>query len=141
MDSLQQTDDGDALVAELLQRFLGSGTTPAQPAGDAHMQHTSHNDDTSALEKTGVTHTVDISDNDDAFALEKKSSDQILSAVEIPTIRNPDEYEFLPGHYDVRYIISETSDEDQGTAYRVKLRSGEIETVINPGDVNRHATV
>jgi phage major head subunit gpT-like protein len=50
-------------------------------------------------------------------------------AVEIPSISNSDEYDFLPGHFDVRCIIGEATATTMEPLYRVKLRSGEIELV------------
>ncbi|KAE8394216.1 hypothetical protein BDV23DRAFT_180013 [Aspergillus alliaceus] len=48
-------------------------------------------------------------------------------AIEIPTISNIDEYEFLPGHFQVRCIISKATDTTNKPSYLVRLRSGETE--------------
>ncbi|KAE8328355.1 PHD/FYVE-zinc-finger like domain-containing protein [Aspergillus sergii] len=50
-------------------------------------------------------------------------------AVETPTISNSDEYDFLPGHFDVRCVISEAIETAKEPSYLVKLRSGETETM------------
>ena len=50
-------------------------------------------------------------------------------AVETPIISNSDEYDFLPGHFDVRCVISEAIMTTKEPSYLVKLRSGETETV------------
>ncbi|KKK24143.1 hypothetical protein AOCH_003486 [Aspergillus ochraceoroseus] len=51
-------------------------------------------------------------------------------AVEVPAISSPNEYEFLPGHFNVRYIKEEVSSEvNSEPSYTVKLDSGEIETI------------
>ncbi|PYH90192.1 hypothetical protein BO71DRAFT_444079 [Aspergillus ellipticus CBS 707.79] len=49
--------------------------------------------------------------------------------VEIPSTSTKDlsQYEFLPGHSDVRYVVSENSEADAGLSYQVKLQSGEVE--------------
>lgn len=52
-----------------------------------------------------------------------------LAAVEVPTIANSEEYELLPGHFDVHCVISEKIDNDEATSYQIKLRSGELQTV------------
>lgn len=52
-----------------------------------------------------------------------------MVAVEIhpPPESNLEEYEFLPGHFDVNYIIDETEELEPEPFYRVKLRSGEVQ--------------
>ncbi|KAE8379677.1 PHD/FYVE-zinc-finger like domain-containing protein [Aspergillus bertholletiae] len=50
-------------------------------------------------------------------------------AVEAPTISNSDDYDFLPGHFDVRCVISEAIETENEPSYLVKLRSGETETM------------
>lgn len=52
-----------------------------------------------------------------------------LAAVEIPAISNSEEYDFLPGHFDVHCVINEKLDQGVATSYQVKLRSGELQTV------------
>lgn len=54
---------------------------------------------------------------------------QELSAVELPTVADGDEYHFLPGHFDVHCVISEKSVLNAPESYQVKLRSGELLTV------------
>ena len=50
-----------------------------------------------------------------------------LPQIEIPFLADTHEYEFLPGHFEVRCVISETDSVNE--IYKVKLRSGETETV------------
>lgn len=52
-----------------------------------------------------------------------------LAAVEIPAVVNWEEYENLPGHSAVRYIISEEQDDDGDVVYKVRMRSSELQTV------------
>ncbi|RJE23625.1 hypothetical protein PHISCL_04039 [Aspergillus sclerotialis] len=52
-----------------------------------------------------------------------------LAAVEIPAIPNSEEYDFLPGHFDVHCVINEKLDQGVATSYQIKLRSGELQTV------------
>jgi hypothetical protein len=54
----------------------------------------------------------------------------VMTGVEVPVIPNPEEYEYLPGHFNVRYVIQEvSSDISPEPAYLVKLESREIATV------------
>lgn len=127
MDFPAQIDDADAQVTEPLQEFQGSLTAPAQPVEHSQTEKLSHEVDNSNVTNGQKSH------NDDASDTAQAQLGQKLATVEIPAISNPHEYEFLPGHRDVRYIVSETSVKNQGTMYRVKLKSGEIQTVSNPG--------
>lgn len=52
-----------------------------------------------------------------------------LLAVEVPKVENSEEYEYLPGHFDVRYITRKKLDKDGEALYTVRLQSGEIQTV------------
>lgn len=52
-----------------------------------------------------------------------------LVAVEIPRVENSEEYEYLPGHFDVRYITDKKLDKNGEALYTVRLQSGEIQTV------------
>lgn len=52
-----------------------------------------------------------------------------LAAVEVPTIANSEEFEFLPGHFDVHCVISEVLNNAEATSYQIKMRSGELQTV------------
>lgn len=123
MDSPTQIDDADAQVTEPLQEFQGSLTAPAQPVEHSQTENLFHEVDNSKITNSQKSH------NDDASDTAQAQLGQKLATVEIPAISNPHEYEFLPGHHDVRCIISETSVKNQGTMYRVKLKSGEIQTI------------
>ncbi|KAL3479883.1 hypothetical protein BJX99DRAFT_221395 [Aspergillus californicus] len=73
----------------------------------------------------------------DAFApnsKKKEDSPEItgpeMTAVEVPTITNTEEYEWLPGHFNVRYVIQEVSSETSPEpCYQVKLESRETEII------------
>jgi hypothetical protein len=53
-----------------------------------------------------------------------------MTAVEVPVLSNLREYEWLPGHSTVRYIIHEVLSEDSyEPSYLVKLESHELEVV------------
>lgn len=54
--------------------------------------------------------------------------------IDVPTVDNPDDYEYLPGHFAVGRILDIDSTNPQGPQYTVRLRSGEKETVR----YNRH---
>ena len=119
MDSAPTIDDADSQVAEVMQQFLAVNPAPAQPAQDSQTAAPTHAPrDGPSPEHIG-----------DRISHDENQSDQRMWAVEVPSISNAEEYEFLPGHSDIRSIISETSDANQRTLYQVKLKSGEIETV------------
>ncbi|KAL6238133.1 hypothetical protein BDW75DRAFT_247800 [Aspergillus navahoensis] len=70
------------------------------------------------------------------FSLEYKKNDNLqaagprMTAVEVPVLPNLDEYEWLHGHFTVRYIIQEVSSEDRcDPLYLVKLESHENEII------------
>lgn len=53
-----------------------------------------------------------------------------MVAVEVPELDNPEEYDWLHGHFNVRYIIQEVSSEESyEPSYLVKLESRETEVV------------
>ncbi|RDW81114.1 putative chromatin remodeling complex subunit (Chd3) [Aspergillus mulundensis] len=53
-----------------------------------------------------------------------------MTAVEVPILHNLEEYEWLHGHFTVRYIIQEVSSEDSyEPSYLVKLESRETEVI------------
>lgn len=49
-------------------------------------------------------------------------------AIHVPTVSNPEDYEYLPGHFVVREVL-EVSDSPTELTYTVRLQSGERETV------------
>ncbi|KAE8148985.1 PHD/FYVE-zinc-finger like domain-containing protein [Aspergillus avenaceus] len=49
--------------------------------------------------------------------------------VEIPAISNKDEYDFLPGHFDVQHVIKETTIASEEPSYLVRFRSGGLDFV------------
>ncbi|KAL5001929.1 hypothetical protein BDV10DRAFT_140305 [Aspergillus recurvatus] len=66
----------------------------------------------------------------------KKENDDLqiagprMTAVEVPALPNLEEYEWLHGHFTVRYIIQEVSSEDSyEPSYLVKLESRETEVI------------
>ncbi|KAL4778932.1 PHD/FYVE-zinc-finger like domain-containing protein [Aspergillus varians] len=53
-----------------------------------------------------------------------------MTAVEVPGLSNLEEYEWLPGHFNVRYVIQEVSSETSSEpSYLVKLESRETEII------------
>ncbi|KAL2835202.1 hypothetical protein BDW59DRAFT_137315 [Aspergillus cavernicola] len=52
-----------------------------------------------------------------------------MTAVEVPFISNTDEYGWLPGHFNVRYIIQEVSETSSEPSYQVKLESHETQII------------
>lgn len=49
--------------------------------------------------------------------------------ISVPSVDDPDLYEYLPGHFAVRSIINIDSKNLQGSRYTVRLRSGEMQNV------------
>lgn len=49
--------------------------------------------------------------------------------VAVPTVHNPDDYGFLPGHFSVRHVLGVSPNRPGESHYRVKLDSGERITV------------
>ena len=57
-----------------------------------------------------------------------------VSTIEIavPNVDNPDDYEYLPGHFAIRRILRLVSDDPKNPVYAVRLQSGELEMVRDP---------
>ncbi|GIC90589.1 putative chromatin remodeling complex subunit (Chd3) [Aspergillus udagawae] len=107
-------DDNEDLVADLLAKSNGSHTT-----------HTQWGRPQSTLQPTHQQ----VSQQQQPLSPDPTPREMRLAAVEIPPIANPEEYEFLPGHFAVRYVISKISHPIDEPSYRVRLRSGESDIV------------
>lgn len=103
---------------DLLLQTLGSGEGPDNADNDGDM----------VKELFAKFNNPTVSREEE---LEPQSISESSVTVEIPVTSTIDlsQYEFLPGHFDVRYVISESSEADAGLSYQVKLQSGETETV------------
>ncbi|RHZ48960.1 putative chromatin remodeling complex subunit (Chd3) [Aspergillus thermomutatus] len=109
-----EDDDNEDLVAELLNKFDGSTTT-----------HTQWERPQSTPQPTPQPAPLPVSQPEQILSPDQVPREMRLAAVEIPPVANPEEYEFLPGHFAVRYVISEISHPINEPSYRVRLRSGE----------------
>ncbi|KAA8649844.1 putative chromatin remodeling complex subunit (Chd3) [Aspergillus tanneri] len=117
MESDASAQLNDALVADLLAQFNASAR-PAAPRFTAAKRDVSEN---------AVAESV-VPDNIATEMPNQMFSPPQMPVVEIPSIANSDEYDYLPGHFDVRCVISEAVDAGK-ESYLVELRSGEIETI------------
>ncbi|GFF22704.1 chromatin remodeling factor mit1 [Aspergillus lentulus] len=111
-------DENEDLVADLLVKFNGSHTT-----------HTQRERPQSTLQQMPQPGPQQASQQEQRLSPDPMPREMRLAAVEIPPIANPEEYEFLPGHFAVRSVISEISHPLNEPSYRVRLRSGESDIV------------
>lgn len=111
-------DENEDLVADLLVKFNGSHTT-----------HTQRERTQSTLQQMPQPGPQQASQQEQRLSPDPMPREMRLAAVEIPPIANPEEYEFLPGHFAVRSVISEISHPLNEPSYRVRLRSGESDIV------------
>ncbi|KAI9932811.1 hypothetical protein MW887_009063 [Aspergillus wentii] len=112
MDRDQIMSNGDDLVTDLLAQFTGY-TGPAKTTATAEP-----NGEPQPTSQPAVTPPPQA----------QAQSKLYMASVEVPGIASYEEYEFIPGHFDVRRVISEISDADK-FLYKIELRSGEVETV------------
>ncbi|OJJ40391.1 hypothetical protein ASPWEDRAFT_33774 [Aspergillus wentii DTO 134E9] len=112
MDRDQIMSNGDDLVTDLLAQFTGY-TGPAKTTATAEP-----NGEPQPTSQPAVTPPPQA----------QAQSKLYMASVEVPGIASYEEYEFIPGHFDVRRVISEISDADR-FLYKIELRSGEVETV------------
>lgn len=103
---------------DLLLQTLGSGEGPDNADNDGDM-----------VKELFAKFNNPTAGREEELAPQSKSEPSVM--VEIPATSTSDlsQYDFLPGHFDVRYVISEISEVDAGLSYQVKLQSGETETV------------
>nr|XP_001389337.2 chromatin remodeling complex subunit (Chd3) [Aspergillus niger CBS 513.88] len=103
---------------DLLLQTLGSGEGPDNADNDGDM-----------VKELFAKFNNPTAGREEELAPQSKSEPSVM--VEIPATSTSDlsQYDFLPGHFDVRYVISEISEVDAGLSYQVKLQSGETETM------------
>ncbi|GAD95607.1 chromatin remodeling complex subunit (Chd3), putative [Paecilomyces variotii No. 5] len=102
-------DDGDELVAELLEQFAVPTATSSKDPSAQRSQRASV-------------------DARMSTAPGNKGLGSYFVGIEVPRIHDIDEYEFLPGYDKVRRVLSE-SNTPWGTYYWVGLRSGDKDLV------------
>ncbi|KAJ5482847.1 hypothetical protein N7539_006293 [Penicillium diatomitis] len=102
------SEDPDAMVAELLSQL--ESTAPDQAAAVLGSEPHLEAEDASRAE-------------------EKEPLKSISIEVHVPHIDNPEDYEFLPGHFRVRHILQIDSRNPDRPIYTVRLTSGERATV------------
>lgn len=98
------SDDGDELVAELLEQFALPTTTSSKDRSAQRSQRSSVDAGTTATRENKFV------------------------GIKVPRIDDIDEYESLPGHDKVRRILSE-GNTPWGTYYWVEFRSGDKDLV------------
>ncbi|EAW10769.1 putative chromatin remodeling complex subunit (Chd3) [Aspergillus clavatus NRRL 1] len=115
--------DNEDLVANLLAKFNSSTTTHAQ---ESRVPSTPQR----ALMPTSTTPQPQTPPAMQRLSPPvEKLREMRLTAVEVPQIDNMEDYSYLPGHFAVRYIIGEIPHPEKEPSYRVRLRSGELETI------------
>lgn len=148
MELNQPLDSGDDLAADLLSQFKyhrakaisqAPPGQPVEPPKGSELQKPEH-------VRPQITYEPQPEDSHEAQpedqlqdALQQSAtseqgqlSESRLAAVEIPAMTNSEGYEYLPGHFEVRYVMKEDWDDEGEASYKVRLRSGEIQTV-RPG--------
>lgn len=86
---------------------------------------------TSAVQRPTPSNMSDIEEEGqqspapEAAPVESSSSLEII----VPSVDNPSDYEYLPGHFAVRRILHLESDDPKKPIYSVRLESGESVTV------------
>lgn len=103
------SDDGDELVAELLQQFAVPVTTSTR--------------DHSAQESRGSSAGAKT-----VYVQHERESNSTFVGVEIPHIQDIDGYEYLPGHDEVQRILSK-GNTPRGPYYWVQFQSGDKDLV------------
>lgn len=122
MDWNFQLNPNDDLVVDLLPQFNAAS---AQAQAEQPASHNSQPTGSQVQPANQLQETLQL-----AITTEDGQPSELkLAAVEIPAVVNGEEYENLPGHSAVRYIISEEQDDDGDVVYKVRMRSSELQTV------------
>ncbi|GKZ35566.1 hypothetical protein AbraIFM66950_006265 [Aspergillus brasiliensis] len=101
---------------DLLLQTLGSGEGPDNADQDGDMVK-----ELFAKFSNPTTH------REEQPELQSKHEPSVTVEIPVTSFNDLSQYEYLPGHFDVRYVISEISEADAGLSYQVKLQSGETE--------------
>lgn len=142
MDWDYQLDPNDDLVADLLSQFKyhaakDSARAPedqpeqpteshAQPENSHEVQPDNPQPTYSQVQPANqLQETLQLS----LTSEESQPSGLKLAAVEVPAVVNGEEYEYLPGHSAVRYVIREEQDAEGDVLYKVRMWSSELQTV------------
>ncbi|OJJ49241.1 hypothetical protein ASPZODRAFT_129654 [Penicilliopsis zonata CBS 506.65] len=129
-DPMALSDDGDALVAELLSQFNAGieqqGHTNAERAQSVAVSGLVSSDRPVEVPRQSFANHAETMEETPA---ETEHSRNKMVTVEVPKIANPEDYHFLPGHFTVRHVIREIRTPSDETLYQVRLASGEEETV------------
>lgn len=153
MEWNQPRDFGDDLVADLMSQFNCHGAKaipqaspgqPEEPPEDSQLQKFEHVRPEVTYEPQPEYVPVSQPENSHEAQSEDQPQDALqqsatseqgqlsesrLAAVKIPEIVNSEGYEYFPGHFEVRYVMKEDWDDEGEAWYKVRLRSGEIQTV------------
>lgn len=124
-----QLDTSDNVVADLLSQFNyhnGSETLQVPEAQPEQQPQHSHELPQESYTADQIQQAAQL-----AAAAEAQPLPELkFVGVEVPAPVNSGEYEYLPGHFEVRHVIREEWDVDEDeSSYVVKLRSGEVQRV------------
>ncbi|KAJ5659612.1 hypothetical protein N7507_006063 [Penicillium longicatenatum] len=108
MGSESDSEDADAIVAQLLNQFQGS---------------TNGNNDSNKPQDQSPEQTHEAHQPQQLRVMQ--SSMEIV----VPTVDHEKDYEYLPGHFSVRRILELNSENPKKPSYTVRLQSGEQQTM------------
>lgn len=112
-----ESDDSDPMVAQLRSQLESSTPGPATTANESRSQH--HNKEVQQLQEPEPMKSYNIE-------------------IRVPIVDNPGDYEYLPGHFEVRCILRVDSSNPERPLYTVRLASGERATVRTTPSYIKH---
>ena len=123
-----QLDTSDNLVADLLSQFNyhnGSEALQVPQVQTEQPPQNSHELPREPYTADQIQQTAQL-----ATAETQPQPELKFVGVEVPVLVNHEEYEYLPGHFEVKHVIREQWDVDEGESlFKVTLRSGEVQRV------------
>lgn len=124
-----QLGTSDNLVADLLSQFKyhnGSEALQAPQVQTEQPSQNSHELPQKPYTADQIQQTAQL-----ATAVETPPQPELkFVGVEVPAPVNDEEYEYLPGHFEVKHVIREQWDIDEDESlFKVRLRSGEVQRV------------
>lgn len=109
MGSETDSEDADAMAAQLLSQFQGSSTR-------------------NIASNKPQDQDQDPEENE-AHQPQLPRAMKPFIEIAVPTVHHESDYEYLPGHFAVRRILKLDSENPQKPSYTVRLQSGEQQTV------------
>ena len=119
----------DNLVADLLSQFNYHNGSEALQAPQVQTERPSQNSHELPQEPYTADQTQQTAQL--ATAVETQPQPELkFVGVEVPAPMNDEEYEYLPGHFEVKHVIREQWDAHENESlFKVRLRSGEVQRV------------